>query len=191
MKLSTIKSINKVKKKTYDITVENNHNFFCNNFLIHNCDYRGEIKVILINLGKEPYKVNIGDKIAQIIFIPYTTHEFKIVNELSQTERAEKGFGSTDTKPTSTPEPVKLPISKLDGGINMLESLDKNVISITKEKLENIFTTVNSGYVTHDNTLPTPPRSNSDLIEQYKKHGGVVSHIKPYEEQIREKIKNL
>jgi len=151
-------------------------------------DYRGEIKVILINFGKEPYKINIGDKMAQIIFSAYTVHEFNIVNELSQTERSERGFGSTDIKS----EPIPKEIDKLDAAIEFLKIYDKNTISITKESI-GVTDLVSStkGHVTHDNTLPTPPRSNSDLIEQYKKHGGVVSHIKPYEEQIREKIKNL
>jgi len=188
MKLSTIKSISKVKKKTYDITVENNHNFFCNDFLIHNCDYRGEIKVILINLGKEPYKINIGDKMAQIIFSAYTVHEFKLVDELSQTERAEKGFGSTDIKPE--PIPSVKSIDKLDAAIDLSKQYDKNIISITKESIGAVDLNV-KGFVTHNNTLPIPPRTNSDIIEEYKKHGGNISHIKPYEEQIREKMKSL
>jgi dUTPase len=94
MKLTKIKSIKKTTKPIYDITVENNHNFFCNGHLIHNCDYRGEIKVILINLGDKPVSFNSGDKIAQIIFEKYHCFPFTY-NDVSDTSRGENGFGST------------------------------------------------------------------------------------------------
>jgi len=64
------------------------------------CDssYRGEYKVILINLGKEPFKINNGDRIAQMILMNYNKIEFELVEELSETERGEGGFGSTNVK---------------------------------------------------------------------------------------------
>lgn len=58
-------------------------------------DYRGELKVILINLGKEAFVVNRGERIAQIILSSVTLAAFKITDSLSTTERGEKGFGST------------------------------------------------------------------------------------------------
>ena len=58
-------------------------------------DYRGEIKVILINLGQEDFIVNPGERIAQIIVSPVTLADFTITDSLSDTQRGEKGFGST------------------------------------------------------------------------------------------------
>ena len=58
-------------------------------------DYRGEVKVILINLGAEDFTVNNGDRIAQLILAPVTTGSFTPVAALSQTERGAGGFGST------------------------------------------------------------------------------------------------
>lgn len=58
-------------------------------------DYRGEIKVILINLGAEPFTVNSGDRIAQIVVAPVTRGQFKQTESLDQTERGSGGFGST------------------------------------------------------------------------------------------------
>ena len=61
-------------------------------------DYRGEIKVILINLGKEKFVVENGDRIAQMIVCPVVKAKLEEVNELSDTERGSGGFGSTGTK---------------------------------------------------------------------------------------------
>ena len=58
-------------------------------------DYRGELKIILINLGKEAFVVNNGERIAQIIVSPVTLADFTITDSLSDTRRGEKGFGST------------------------------------------------------------------------------------------------
>lgn len=58
-------------------------------------DYRGEIKVILINLGKEDFIVHSGDRIAQIIVSPVIQASFKITESLDATERGKSGFGST------------------------------------------------------------------------------------------------
>jgi len=58
-------------------------------------DYRGEIKVILINLGKEAYKVTKGQRVAQMVLCPVIRAEFEEVTELPSTERGEGGFGST------------------------------------------------------------------------------------------------
>jgi len=61
-------------------------------------DYRGEIGVVLINLGQTEKKFSAGDKIAQIIFEQYNPVTIQEVPELPVTDRAEGGFGSTDKK---------------------------------------------------------------------------------------------
>lgn len=58
-------------------------------------DYKGDVGVILINHGNDAFTVNVGDKIAQIIFERYERVAFHEVNELTQTSRGEGGFGST------------------------------------------------------------------------------------------------
>jgi dUTP pyrophosphatase len=58
-------------------------------------DYRGELKVILINLGKENFVVENGMRIAQIVVQPAIQVDFEIENELTLTSRGERGFGST------------------------------------------------------------------------------------------------
>ena len=58
-------------------------------------DYRGEVKVILINLGKEAFTVSNGDRIAQLVVAPVTIGAFQPVDSLDQTERGAGGFGST------------------------------------------------------------------------------------------------
>ena len=61
-------------------------------------DYRGEIKVILINLGEEIFKVEKGLRIAQMVFCPIVQAQFREVDDLNETERGKGGFGSTGTK---------------------------------------------------------------------------------------------
>lgn len=58
-------------------------------------DYRGELKIILINLGQEDFTVNNGDRIAQIIVAPVIQGKFIPAVELNETERGMGGFGST------------------------------------------------------------------------------------------------
>lgn len=58
-------------------------------------DYRGEVKVILINLGDKPFVINNGDRIAQLVISPVTQASFEITEVLSETERGKGGFGST------------------------------------------------------------------------------------------------
>ena len=59
-------------------------------------DYRGEIKVILINLGKDIFQINKNDRIAQMIVCPIIKVELKEVESLPETVRGKGGFGSTD-----------------------------------------------------------------------------------------------
>ena len=61
-------------------------------------DYRGEIKVILINLGKDDFVIKNGDRIAQMVICPIIKSEFEIVDELPNTPRGLGGFGSTGKK---------------------------------------------------------------------------------------------
>ena len=61
-------------------------------------DYRGEIKVILINLGQETFKVEKGLRIAQMVVCPVVQAQLKEVDDLNETERGKGGFGSTGTK---------------------------------------------------------------------------------------------
>ena len=61
-------------------------------------DYRGEIKVILINLGKEKFVIENGERIAQMVVCPVVQANLEVVNELNETERGLGGFGSTGTK---------------------------------------------------------------------------------------------
>ncbi|MEM9705176.1 MAG: dUTP diphosphatase [Pseudomonadota bacterium] len=58
-------------------------------------DYRGEIKVILINQGQEAFVVKHGDRIAQVVFAPVFQATFEQVETLDNTARGEGGFGST------------------------------------------------------------------------------------------------
>lgn len=63
--------------------------------------YRGEVHVLLINLGEEPFKIENGDRIAQGVLVPRLSTEFgrlEKVNEINQTKRGIGGFGSTGTK---------------------------------------------------------------------------------------------
>lgn len=61
-------------------------------------DYRGELGVILINLSKEDFIINKGDRIAQLIVARHETVEWEEVQELSQTIRGEGGYGSSGIK---------------------------------------------------------------------------------------------
>ena len=61
-------------------------------------DYRGEIKVILINLNDVPFKVEKGLRIAQMVVCPIVQAKLREVDDLSKTERDKGGFGSTGTK---------------------------------------------------------------------------------------------
>lgn len=57
--------------------------------------YTGAITVKLYNLGTEPYTVHKGDKIAQLVIMPYLTPKMELVDELDETDRGDNGFGST------------------------------------------------------------------------------------------------
>lgn len=61
-------------------------------------DYRGEIKVILINHGKEPFIIERGMRIAQMVVERFETVSWNVVDNLDESERGSGGFGSTGTK---------------------------------------------------------------------------------------------
>ena len=61
-------------------------------------DYRGEIKIILINLSKDKFVIRNGDRIAQMVVCPVEQVSVEEVKELSGTDRGGGGFGSTGTK---------------------------------------------------------------------------------------------
>ena len=60
-------------------------------------DYRGEIKVILANMGDHSFNIKKGDRIAQMVFAQFSQAVFEKVDELSSTDRGSGGFGSTGT----------------------------------------------------------------------------------------------
>ena len=61
-------------------------------------DYRGELKVLLVNLSNEPFVVNEGERIAQLVIAKHEKAEFKLVEELDDTERGAGGYGHTGVK---------------------------------------------------------------------------------------------
>jgi dUTP pyrophosphatase len=58
-------------------------------------DYRGEVKIILINLGKKDFAVKYGDRIAQLVITEVARASFQSVEELDETQRQDGGFGHT------------------------------------------------------------------------------------------------
>ena len=61
-------------------------------------DYTGEVKVVLLNLGKEDYQVKKGERIAQLIAEKIVESKCQEVEILQETKRKDKGFGSSDNK---------------------------------------------------------------------------------------------
>jgi len=58
-------------------------------------DYRGEVKVILINHGPEPFRISRGDRVAQLVIAAVTPARFEHAETLAETDRGHGGFGST------------------------------------------------------------------------------------------------
>jgi dUTP pyrophosphatase len=61
-------------------------------------DYRGEIGVVLVNVSNEPFTIEPGERIAQMVIAKHEQADFVIVEELDETERGEGGYGHTGTK---------------------------------------------------------------------------------------------
>lgn len=72
-------------------------------------DYRGEVQVILINLGAKPFVINRGDRIAQMVVATYARVKLKPIARLSKTARGDGGFGSTGKTVAPTPRSKKRP----------------------------------------------------------------------------------
>jgi dUTP pyrophosphatase len=62
------------------------------------CDYRGEVNIIIGNFGKEDYVIEHGLRIAQLVIAPVTQAKFLTADSLSETQRGSGGFGSTGTR---------------------------------------------------------------------------------------------
>jgi dUTP pyrophosphatase len=65
---------------------------------VFDAGYRGEYNTHLVNLGSEPYTVEVGDKVSQLIIYPVAIAELEETDTLSESARGEKGFGSTGRK---------------------------------------------------------------------------------------------
>ena len=61
-------------------------------------DYRGEIKVLLVNLSNEPFVINEGERIAQMVVAKHEQADFTLVSERDETERGDGGYGHTGVK---------------------------------------------------------------------------------------------
>ena len=70
----------------------------CNSPGTVDADYRGEIKVILVNLSKDKFVINPGERIAQMVIAKYEKIEWEEVEQLDETSRGAGGFGSTGVK---------------------------------------------------------------------------------------------
>jgi dUTP pyrophosphatase len=68
-------------------------------------DYRGEIQVLLINLGDEPFTIQRGDRIAQLVIAPVAAVEWREVSSLDATPRGQGGFGHTGTSSSGLTKP--------------------------------------------------------------------------------------
>lgn len=66
-------------------------------------DYRGEVKIALVNLGRVPYTIRRGDRIAQLVLAPVVRAELRVVAELAPTERGSGGFGHTGLRGNGQP----------------------------------------------------------------------------------------
>jgi dUTP pyrophosphatase len=61
-------------------------------------DYRGEVGIIMINLGQNPFHICHGDRIAQLVVAPVARATFELVDTLESSGRSSRGFGSTGIK---------------------------------------------------------------------------------------------
>ena len=68
-------------------------------------DYRGEVQVILVNLGSEPFEIRRGERIAQMVIRPVVQARLIVVQAVSETDRGAGGFGSTGRKAAAKPKP--------------------------------------------------------------------------------------
>ena len=78
-------------------------------------DYRGELGIILFNFNDTDFQINMGDKVDQLIFEKIKTPVLKEVDNLGDTDRGNKGFGSTRVKTTSESESIQSVTTISDG----------------------------------------------------------------------------
>ena len=80
-------------------------------------DFQGELQVLMRNEGREVYRVNPGDRIGQLVFVPVVTPIMLVVTEFSvSTDRGEKGFGSTGVASRSLNTPLAEDVATAPGG---------------------------------------------------------------------------
>jgi dUTP pyrophosphatase len=84
-------------------------------------DYRGEIGVILVNLGDAPYTVRRGDRIAQLVVSPVARADWAVTDALPTSARAAGGFGSTGLSTESTAQPLTASKAGGDSGSDCVE----------------------------------------------------------------------
>ena len=73
-------------------------------------DYRGEVIVVLENMGTEPFRISVGDRIAQLVVEKCSSCQLEVVDTLDDTTRQDGGFGSTGTAcPAVPPAPFRVP----------------------------------------------------------------------------------
>ena len=70
------------------------HDVHCFHGTVDN-GYRGEMVIRLFNYGEKPFRVNVGDRVAQLVILPYGAFDGEVVDELDSSERGVNGFGST------------------------------------------------------------------------------------------------
>jgi dUTP pyrophosphatase len=75
-------------------------------------DYRGEVKIILVNLGEVPFVIRRGERVAQLVIASVITAKLKVMDALSQTARGAGGFGSTSPRGTARKRNPRLANSK-------------------------------------------------------------------------------
>lgn len=85
-------------EEVFDITIDKYHNFVAEDIFVHNCDYTGEICIILVNLSNDNFEVNPGDRIAQMVLSKVPQITWNEVESLEETERGTGGFGHTGVK---------------------------------------------------------------------------------------------
>ena len=61
-------------------------------------DYTGQIFIPMVNISNEPYTIQVGERVAQMVVAQYTQAEFEVVDELEDTQRGDGGFGSTGSR---------------------------------------------------------------------------------------------
>lgn len=79
----------------YHLSVKKNENFFGNGICLHNCSYRGDLSVLIINLSENDYEIKKGERIAQLVVYPLISAQCGFCDEPLSSNRGEKGFGSS------------------------------------------------------------------------------------------------